>query len=131
MPTTLIKHTSQFIKEKSIFVETLLNSLYVDDVNTGASSEEEILLEESYNFAKVGFSLRKFRSNSCELEKIVTQEMQEDISNENCILGLQWDKFDDRIIFVISKICTSSFDKKMFNTIETKYIRSIRISKSS
>ena len=57
--------------------------------------------------------------------------MQEDISNENCILGLQWDKFDDRIIFVISKVCTSSFDKKMFNTIETKYIRSIRISKSS
>lgn len=131
MPTTLTKHTSQFIKEKSIFVETFLNSLYVDDVNTGASSEEEILLEESYNFAKVGFSLRKFCSNSCELEKIVTQEMQEDISNENCILGLQWDKFDDRIIFVISKICTSSFDKKMFNTIETKYIRSIRISKSS
>ena len=55
--------------------------------------------------------------------------MQEDISNENCILGLEWNKFDDKIIFDISKICTSSFDNKKFNTIETKYIRSIRISK--
>ena len=55
--------------------------------------------------------------------------MQEDISNQNGILGLQWDKFDDKFFFDISKICeknTKSFDKKKFNTIHTKYIQSIR-----
>ena len=31
--------------------------------------------------------------------------MQENISNENCMLGLQLDKFDDKIIFYISNIC--------------------------
>ena len=27
------------------------------------------------------------------------------VSNENYILGLQWDKFDEKILFDISKIC--------------------------
>ena len=56
---------SQFIEKEAIFVETLLNSLHVDDVNARARN----------------------------------------VSNENYILGLQWDKFDEKILFDISKIC--------------------------
>ena len=47
----------------------------------------------------------KFCSNSRELEQLVTKELQEDVSNESSILGLQWDKFDDKITFDISKTC--------------------------
>ena len=47
---------------------------------------------------KGGSNLRKFCSNSRELQQIVAKELQEDISNEN-------DKFDDKIIFDISKNC--------------------------
>lgn len=60
--------------------------------------------------------------------------MQENISNENCILGLQLDKFDDKITFDISKICgknIGSFDKTKLNTIHNKFIQSIRITESS
>ena len=35
----MVKHISQFIKEGPIFVEILLNSLYIDDVNAGKAKK--------------------------------------------------------------------------------------------
>ena len=105
---TLIKHMSQFIKEDPIFVETLLNLLRADNENAGASSVEagyKFHLKAKQKFEEGGFNLRNFRSNSRKLEQIVTKELQNDISNENCIQGSQWDKFDDKFIFDISNIC--------------------------
>ena len=69
-----------------------MNSLHVDDVNAGASSVEagyKFYLKAKGKFAEGGFNLQKFFSNSC--EQIVTKELQEDISNENCMLVLQCD----------------------------------------
>ena len=77
---------SQFTKEDPILVETLLNSLYVDDVNAGASS-----VEAGYEFylkAKPKF-----------VESWVTRVARRDFK------WITVDKFDDKIIFDISKIC--------------------------
>ena len=52
-----------------------------------------------------GFNLHKFRSNSKELENLVVQKFHEEMSNENTILGLQWDKSSDEIIYDVTKIC--------------------------
>ena len=73
---------SQFIKEDPIFIEIVLNSLHVDDVNAGTSRLRDLIL------IKDGFNLQKICSNSHERKQTVTNELQEDISNENYILGL-------------------------------------------
>ena len=69
---------SQFIKGESLFVETLLNWLHVDDVNAGASSVEtdyDFYLKAKQRFAEGGFNLRKFCSNSREFEQMFTKEL--------------------------------------------------------
>ena len=61
-------------EEDPIFVETLLNSLHVDDVNAGASSVEagyEFYLKAKRKSAEGGFNLRKFHSNSRELKQLL------------------------------------------------------------
>ena len=41
LSATLIKHMSQLIKVVPIFLEALLNSLHVDDVNAGSKRAKE------------------------------------------------------------------------------------------
>lgn len=63
----------------------------------------EFYLEAKQKLAEGCFNLRKFCPNSRELKQIVTKELQEDISNENCILhsGIGLIKK----LFLASKIC--------------------------
>ena len=49
--------------------------------------------------------MSKFRSNSKELENLVVEKFHGEISNENTILSLQWDKSSDEIIYDVNKIC--------------------------
>ena len=49
--------------------------------------------------------MHKFQSNSKELENLVVEKFHEEISNENTILDLQWDKSSDEIIYDVNKIC--------------------------
>ena len=123
LSATLIKHMTQFIKEDIIFVETLLNSLHVDDVNVGARCVEagyKFYLKTKRKFLKDGFNLRKFCSYSRVLEQIVTKGLQEDISNEKFILVLQWDKFDiskmcEKILKVLTKRSLIQFIRGIFD----------------
>ena len=118
---------SQFIYEDPKFVETVLNSLHVDDLDAGADSVEEaynFFRKAKQKFAEGGFNLRKFRSNSAELEQLVCNQLNVEISNESCVLGLEWDKLDDIIIFNVSKICEKipdRFNKTDFNPVLSKY----------
>ena len=86
----------------------IVNSLHVDDLNSGAHTNGEALeffVKCKEGLALEGFNLRKFRSNSKELENLVVEKLHEEISNENTILGLQWDKSSDEMIFDVNKIC--------------------------
>ena len=108
LPTTIISHITHLYHLDPKFIVSLLNSLYVDDLNSGAHTIGEAL--EFFVKCKEGsalgrINLRKFRSNSKELENLVVEKFHEEISNENAILGLQWDKSSDEIICDVNKIC--------------------------
>ena len=80
MEYTLHKHISKQ-RNKTEFNEKLLNSLHVVDLNTGANPISDA--KQFYDMAKnclhdSGFNLRKFKSNSKILEKIVYQDYPDD-----------------------------------------------------
>ena len=104
-PATIISHITQFYHLDPKFVVLLLHSLHYDDLNSGAhtiGNELEFFVKCKEGLA-LGFNLRKFRWNSKELENLVVEKFHEEKSNENTILGLQWDK-SSRELFV-TKLC--------------------------
>ena len=108
LSATIISHITQFYHLDPKFVVSLLNSLHVDDLNSGAHTIVEALeffVKCKEGLALGGFNLRIFRSNSKEIENLVAEKFHEEISNENIILGLQWDKSSDEIIYDVTKIC--------------------------
>ena len=81
-------------------INELLNSLHVDDLNAGKHTEDEAF--EFYRRAKQilaegNFNLRKFKSNSTDLENRVYEIFPEDklFSEDSKVLGLIWDKYED------------------------------------
>ena len=90
------------------FIVSLLNSLHIDDLNSGAHTIGEALVSFvkcKEGLALGGFNLRMFRSNSKKLENLVVEKFHEEISSKNTILSLQWNKSSDEIIYDINKIC--------------------------
>lgn len=88
---------------------TLLRSMYVDDLVCGAQSIEEAY--KLFNDAKEllisgGFNLRKFVSNSPELQNHINKkENVVDITtNDYKVLGVQWNVPQDTLIFDISEV---------------------------
>jgi len=104
---TLTKHISQYNVEFPGTVETLLRNTYVDDVQCGGNSKEELLKfkrEASHILQEAGFSLHKWHSNN---KKVETQDSEENLlvheelttyakeemgtkSDETKILGIPW-----------------------------------------
>ena len=73
---TLKYHITEYRKEDPEFVEKLLQSLYVEDIATGDENEDEtyrLHMKLKMRLAKGGFSVRKFVSNSRELQKRIDQ----------------------------------------------------------
>ena len=69
--STIRHHLEQYRSSHPELIEKLINSFYVDDVVTGASTEEEAfqLYTDSKKILKDGaFNLRKFRTNSLSLQ---------------------------------------------------------------
>ena len=103
-------------------VDRFLSSLHVDDLSTGANSVDEAFdyFCKCKDRLEVGsFNLRKFRSNSPELEQMVNKNYGmltevHDCLIENKILGLKWDKFEDNFVFDFTGI------REKFDVIPTK-----------
>ena len=69
---TLNHHVNQYMESHEEICKEILRSLYVDDLNTGAQSDEECM--QIYNVARKimldgAFNLRKWRTNSKSLQK--------------------------------------------------------------
>ena len=78
LSATIISHITQFYHLDPKFVVSLLNSLHVDDLNSGAHTIGEAL--EFFMRCKEGlalgrFNMRKFQPNSKELENLVVQKL--------------------------------------------------------
>lgn len=106
LSATLIKHISSYFDVDPEFVQKPLDSLHVDDLNTSLNT-----INDSFTFFKkckerlseANFNLRKFQSNSDDLETLVHSSYPETlIANkgaENKVLGVNWNKHDDIITF--------------------------------
>ena len=76
LSATIISHSFTNLDLK--FVVSLLNSLHVDDLNSGAHTIGEVLkffMMCKEGLALGGFNMRKFQSNSKELENLVVQKL--------------------------------------------------------
>ena len=112
---TLIKHIMSYAVENPKSVKKLLESFHVDDLNSGNQT-----VGEAFNFyvwsklilSEAHFNLRKFKSNSSELENRVYEKYPEDklFTEDKKVLGLTWDKKSDQIIFDFTEIRAKLID---------------------
>ena len=126
LTATLIKNAIVYENFDPEFVYKLLESLHVDDLISGANNIQdafEFYVKCKERLKNGGFNLRKFKSNSVELEKLVYEAFPEDClySDENKILGLLWDKNTDAIIFDFKEI----FSKFVVNPTKRSILQSI------
>ena len=99
LQATLRKHISDYDTE-IVHKQQLIESLHIDDLTGGCNflDEGKTFYERSHQLLKDGgFRLRKFRSNSKELENMIYEKFPEDraFTNEPKILGIQWEKERD------------------------------------
>ena len=78
LTSTINKDIKTYDNEDPKFVEQLLRSLHVDDLNNGSENFNDCY--NFYNKAKdrldqASFNFRKFQSNSCDLEYLINGEM--------------------------------------------------------
>ena len=118
---TVRYHLESHVETHQELVERIQRSIYVDDIVSGSTSEEEAytVYSESKKLLKIaGFNLRKFASNSASLQLKVLQEeaspqtvlgeeetftqatlgdsqtLQE---NELKVLGVKWNTSEDQV----------------------------------
>jgi len=69
---TISHHLNKYREEHPELVETLLNSMYVDDVTCGANTKDkayQLFTVSTRIFADNGFNLRKLVTNSVSLQQ--------------------------------------------------------------
>ena len=128
-------HLENFIESHKAVVEHLLQSTYVDDIVSGADSEDEafdLYAQAKELFRRGGFNLWKFLTNSKELQQridqaegILRQTVSLDPSTETytqavlgtqspkgpdeCkILGVLWNPSSDRLVFDVSELAQAA-----------------------
>ena len=108
---TLEKHICQYEEKYPDTVNKLLLNTYVDDVQSGCDSKEELLKfkeEATEIMGEGGFQLQKWHSNDPEIEKQSKNELKIPQTNstyskltvrthphESKILGVPWNKVED------------------------------------
>ena len=108
---TLMKHLEQYQNDDPKFVQQMLDSLHVDDLISGGSSESEVI--STFNKVKSqladgSFKLHKFNSNS-KLAEQVCNVHNDDSKEDIKVLGVHWNKKSDVLSF-----CPSDLSKKSF-----------------
>ena len=109
---TIIHHMNKYSTVDKEFVDRFLSSLHVDDLSTEANNVGEAFdyFCKCKDRLEVGsFNLRKYRSNSAELEQMVNKNYGMLTEEHNClienkILGLKWDKFEDNFVIDFTEI---------------------------
>ena len=109
---TVKYHLESFRGTHETTVEKLLESTYVDDVITGADSigeAFELYSQAKEIFRKGGFNLRKFLSNSLQLQTRINEAEQlphptEFEREEVKVLGVIWDTLNDTLVFDLSEL---------------------------
>ena len=110
LEATLLKHINKFESCDPTFVKELLLSLHVDDFNSSCDSIEAC--SKFYNKCKSrlkqgSFNLRKFESNSHELE---IEMSEDDFEPNSCtkVLGLNWNKNKEALFLSFDNLVSSA-----------------------
>ena len=118
---TVKYHLERFLNSNEAVVKRLLQSTYMDDIISGANSDEEAF--ELYSQAKEifrqgGFNLRKFLSNSQPLQTKI--DFAEELPNsdpatdsttavrEVKVLGVTWNPHNDSLVFDLSDLSVAA-----------------------
>ena len=124
---TIDHHMSKLELTDRQFVDKFRRSIYVDDVATGSADVNtayEFYTKAKLHLAQANFNLRKFESNSPELRHRIQESEQElcrrlHVSQGSLstyfsepklgspprqVLGLNWDVFNDQLLFDIGDI---------------------------
>ena len=125
---TIKYHLERFLGTNEAVVRCLLNSTYVDDIVMSADTDEaafELYTQSKDIFRRGGFNLRKFVSNSQELQQRIDcaegmthsfHELEESFAQatlgmtpnasigEYKILGVSWNPTSDHLIFNLTKL---------------------------
>lgn len=105
---TIKHHLEQFSSSHNSLVQNLLRSTYVDDIVTGASSEDlayGLYVQATDVLLRGGFNLRKFVTNSPQLQQKINQaedalgSTHKADPEEHKILGVCWEPVTDRLTF--------------------------------
>lgn len=127
---TVKYHLEQFLESNEVIVKRLLQSTYVDDVISGAKSEDEafdLYTQSKEIFRQGGFNLRKFLTNSetlqtridfaeANLSKIdhntpAAPGAQTMKRTEECkVLGVTWNPSNDCLVFDLSDLSVVADD---------------------
>ena len=113
LSATIIHHANLYKDIDPDFVEKFLLSLHVDDLNacsTDIVEAYEFFCKSKERLKEASFNLRKFQSNSVELEDMVRNQFGEKenpkTENESKILGVIWDKINDELSFDFNEIAS-------------------------
>ena len=142
---TIAHHMESYRQIDPSFVNKFLNSIYVDDVSLGSDDVEstyELYVKAGSRLAEAGFKLRKFTTNSRELQYLIddnehylstrVQSVQEikpcgedqsyaksTLGTNNSepsatykILGIQWDFNEDNLVFDINSVLQRFTDRE-------------------
>ena len=125
---TIRFHLEKHVDTNKAVVTRLLHSTYVDDIISGANTEEEafnLYVGAKAIFQKEGFNLRKFLTNSHHLQNRNNQREKEKNAGvapgdtigarvnpgtsqtpcgEHKVLGVSWDPDSDQLIFDITSL---------------------------
>ena len=131
LSATLIHHVKKFIHEDAEFVEKLLNSLHVDDLNSGCDDVDsgfDFFVQCKNTLKEGSFNLRKFKSNSRDLEHMVTTSFPDDGIDsvlKDKVLGILWDRKLDELIInfddVLSKVSNEPTKRNILQVIASMY----------
>ena len=110
LSATIIEHMKQF---KDVdFVDKFLKSLHVDDLSSGGDTINDVytfFMRSKSALTKACFNLRKFESNSTELDNLVKPE-RPGTEDDTKILGLTWNKLNDQFIFSFQHLLPLAVD---------------------
>lgn len=103
LAATLNHHLLKYKLSHPMTVEILSKHLYVDDLIAGANSVADALkltTDAKAILLEAGFPLRKFATNSLELQKILPDQSEEDViplddEKPTKVLGLVWNRSKD------------------------------------
>ncbi len=124
LAATLNQHLLKYKLSHPMTVEILSKHLYVDDLIAGEDSVDEalkLITDAKAILLEAGFPLRKFATNSLELQSILPDQSKEDViplddEKPTKVLGLVWNRVKDCFTYQTYPIFNPNEKRQQLNS---------------